>query len=270
TSIDSTLNWSTTAAVQVSAAESLTVDSETRDWRLSIEHTFTDRIALRLQVPYRNIGAGSLDGFIDNWHAFFGLPEGDRPLLATNQFAIRYRRNNLTTLNVVRPQSGLGDVRLDAGYQLLATTSSAMSLWLGVKLPTSSDQSLASDSVDVSTGLATTRKLSSRWQTFGQVAVVHLGSGRVLPAQQREWLAHGYLGFDYLAMRALTLTLQLEGHSATFKNTSLDLLGNTWILAMGGDYRLANDWRVQLGVSEDVKVESSPDVTFVLSISKRL
>ncbi|MBC7983134.1 MAG: DUF3187 family protein, partial [Candidatus Obscuribacterales bacterium] len=171
TSIDSTLNWSTTAAVQASATENLTIDSETRDWRLSIEHAFTDRIALRLQVPYRSIGAGSLDGFIDNWHSFFGLPEGDRPLLADNQFAIRYRRNGLTTLNVVQPQSGLGDIRLDAGYQLLATTSSAMSLWLGVKLPTSDDQSLASDSVDVSTGLATTRKLSSRWQTFGQVAV---------------------------------------------------------------------------------------------------
>jgi hypothetical protein len=39
-------------------------------------------------------------------------------------------------------------------------------------------------------------------------------------------------------------------------------------MTIGGEYRWRSQWYLQLGVSEDIKVEASPDVNFVLSVGK--
>jgi hypothetical protein len=41
------------------------------------------------------------------------------------------------------------------------------------------------------------------------------------------------------------------------------------LLTVGGSYRLAAGWQLDLGVSEDIVVEGSPDVVFVFGISQR-
>ena len=269
TSVGATLNWSSTAVIQRDAAEMLIVDAESREWRIDLEHTFTDRFALRAQLPYRSVGAGTLDGFIDNWHSIFGLPEGERPVLPHDQYRINYQRDGIVRFNDAdTSHTGLGNVRLEAGYRLAVSRASATSMWLSVKLPTAANYALTGNAVDIGVGIANERDLSSRWRIYGQAAAVHLGSGRVLTEQQRSWLLQGFLIFDYLAGDALTLTMQLEGHTAVYKDSGLDQLGNAWLLTFGGDYRFTNNWRVQFGIGEDVKVEASPDVNFVLNVSK--
>jgi long-subunit fatty acid transport protein len=78
----------------------------------------------------------------------------------------------------------------------------------------------------------------------------------------------GALTFDYRFSPALALTLQFDGHTAAFSDSHLPLLGSAWIMTLGGEYRWRSHWYLQLGVSEDIKVEASPDVNFVLGVGK--
>ena len=265
----STINWSSTAVIQDDDNEHLIVDAESSELRLSFAHSFSDQLTLRLQLPYRASSGGSLDDFVDDWHSMFGLPNGDRPALPQDAYLIDYRRDGATIAHFAQGSSGIGDISLAGGYQLLATPTSAASLWLSVKAPTGDSTELSgSGATDVALSLAYEKTLSSRWTAYAQLNFAYLGNGDLLPAQQRDSMWSGMLTFDYHYSPALALTVEFDGHTAAYADSNLPLLGDAWILTVGGEYRWRSRWFLQLGVSEDIQVEASPDVNFVLSVGK--
>jgi hypothetical protein len=262
------MEWSSVSALQQSAREELVADAESREWRIDLQHSISERVAVRVQLPYRIIDGGTLDGFIDDWHQFFGQSEGDRPLFGKNALLIDYRRDSAIRLRIDEEITSVGDLQIAMGYQLIANTSNAVAMWSGVKLPTGDDEQLSRNQWSAYTTFAGEHALSSRWRTFGQVGVIYARQGGRLEDMQQEWIAQGMVGLDYLASDALTFTLQLDAHTAAYRDTPLELLGHAWILTAGGRYKFENDWQVQMAVGEDIKVEASPDVNFLFAISK--
>jgi len=267
-------NWGSSAIVQANAGESpresLVVDGETRELRLSAARGFAKRFAFQLQLPYRYTGAGSLDNFIDNWHDFFGLPQGARPSLPVDAIHIRYRRDGATLIDLRSAQSGLADLHAAAGYQWLATQSTSIAAWLDLKLPTGdADKLTGSGAADASLLVAAEHRFSERWSMFGQVGLSYLGKGDLLPDQQRDAVGSALLGVDIRVWRGLGFKLQLDAHTGAFDRTHLDYLGDATLLTIGGDYRFASGWLLDIGVSEDVAVDAAPDVVFVLGVRRR-
>src|SRR5215831_13250835 len=72
TTLAATLNWSNIELVQQSASEFLIADAETQEWRIALEHAWSDDFSMRIELPYRKISGGTLDHFIEQWHALFG------------------------------------------------------------------------------------------------------------------------------------------------------------------------------------------------------
>lgn len=274
-SLAADLNWGSTALRQGNGREELIVDAETREARFRIEHTLTDRIGVQLQIPYRYTGAGSLDGFIDRWHDVFGLPEGSRPDLPDDQMLIAYERLGTTAFYldsaaaIDTSLSGLADISLDLGLELRQTPSSALTAWLSVKLPSGdADELTGSSAVDVSLVIAGEHRLSDHWSAYGQAAITRLGEGELLSNQQRSIVWSGFAGIGWQAWRGLELKLQVDAHTAAFDDIDLDYFGDAVILTVGGDYRFASGWRLDAGVSEDIAVETSPDVVFVFGLRR--
>ena len=62
---------------------------------------------------------GTLDGFIDDWHDFFGLPEGTRPVLPRDQLNIAYRaRRYDCVLTSTSPAVASATSRPAVGYEI--------------------------------------------------------------------------------------------------------------------------------------------------------
>jgi hypothetical protein len=267
-SLRATLNWSSTASIQESGQESLELDAEGREWRLDWQYALSQNITLRVELPYQSFSGGSLDGFIDGWHSAFGLPEGARPLQHRNQYRIEYAQNGTTQLIDTRAHSGIGNMQVEAGYQAHSSERNATSIWITGKLPTQRDSPLSSSAFDMGGGVASEWQLSRHWNLSVQAALLYLGRGHVLPDQQHQWLTQGFINCNYLATSKLTLSAQFEAHSAAFRDSNLKQFDSAWIVTLGGTYRFNQHWRAQLGVSEDIKVESSPDVNFLFSLSR--
>lgn len=268
--VDTALNWGNTSIVQAEGDEALIVDAETRELRLTIGRAVSERWGLQLQVPYRYTGGGNLDGFIDGWHDFFGLPEGARPVLPRNQFTIDYTRGGLITLADQPSREGLGDVSLDLGYQWLSTPHASVAAWLSVKLPTGDSEDFnGSGATDLSLTLAGERRFGDTWSAFGQLSATALGEGDLLPDQQRDFVVSAMAGIGVNVWRGLDLKLQFDAHTAAFDDTALDYLDDTVILTVGGAWKSASGWVFDFGVSEDIIVEGSPDVVFVFGVSRR-
>ncbi|HEY5810273.1 MAG TPA: DUF3187 family protein, partial [Povalibacter sp.] len=262
-------NWGSSAILQDSDRETLMVDAETRELRLTLGRSLTDRWAVQLQLPYRYTGAGSLDGFIDDWHDFFSLPEGMRPLLPQDQFRIAYERDDAMLLDMQSSREGLGDVSAAAGYQWLSSDQTHLAAWLSVKLPTgNADDLTGSGSLDATLLLAGERRFAARWSVFGQAAATWLGSGDILSDQQRSIVWSGMAGVGVNVWKGLDLKIQFDAHTAAFDDTDLDYLGDAAILTVGGAYRFTSGWQFDFGVSEDIVVDASPDVVFVIGVRK--
>jgi hypothetical protein len=264
-------NWGSTAMTQTSVRDALLVDAETKDWQLAFTQPLGERFALRLDVAHRTTNGGSLDSFIDDFHRLFGLPDGARDGLPKNDLSIRHRRGNALALDRQRTSSGFTDVSLAAAYRFVASPRSAVSAWVSVAAPIGSTEDFTADgSVDVSAALAAERTFGDNWSAFGQISGTHVGSDSVLSQPQERWVWATMAGLGFRLTSHVELKLQVDVHSAPFADTSLDYLGEAAILTVGGDIRWGSGWRLDIGISEDVIVEASPDVVFVFALRKSL
>jgi hypothetical protein len=268
-SVATDLNWASTSLEQRADGERLIVDAETREARLTIGRAWPSGFAAQLELPYRYTGGGVLDDAIDSWHELFSLPEGARSTMPTDRVRIVYDHAGATLIDIDSSASGLADVSLDLGYSLRSTTASAAAVWLSVKLPTGdADRLTGTGATDVSLAIAGEHDLGKNWSVFGQAGVTWLGDGDRLPAQQRDVVWSGFAGVGWRAWRGLELKAQLDAHTAVFDDTELDFLGDALVLTVGGDYRFASGWRLDIAVSEDVAVESASDVVFLFGLRR--
>ena len=263
------LNWSNTATVESSGRWEATVDAETVDLRLRGEVAFGERWSVMAELPWRSIGGGSLDGAIESWHDFWGLPEGDRKNMPQDRYLIEAQVDGQPVLLYEDDASGIADIPLRLGYQLLADERSAVSAWLSVDLPTGdADDLLGSGATDVVASVAAQSQVAERWQLFGQFDVAWLGDGDILPTYQQSWVVAGLAGVTWNAWRALDLTVQLYANSQVFDIPVTGLSGDAVVLGFGGTWRTEHGWRFDIGMNEDVQVEASPDATFYALVQK--
>ena len=263
------LNWASTSLVQRAGAERLIVDAETREARVTIARSWSSGFAAQLEIPYRYTGGGVLDDAIDSWHDMFSLPEGARALMPKDRIRVAYARGSTVLLDMQSSQAGLADIALDFGRSLYATNAGAAAAWLSIKVPSGdADRLTGSGATDVSLALAGEHRLGERWSAFGQAAVAWLGDGERLPDQQRSVAWSALAGVGWRAWRGLELKAQLDAHSAVFDDADLDFLGDAVVLTVGGDYRFASGWQLDIAVSEDIAVESASDVVFVFGLRR--
>ncbi|HWK73340.1 MAG TPA: DUF3187 family protein [Povalibacter sp.] len=264
------LNWSSTAVEQTSATESLLVDAETRELRVTLGRGFADRWMLQLQLPYRYTDGGNLDSFIDGWHDFFGLPDGARNAMPRDRVHIAYVRDGRAIFDQRSSSHGFADMSAAIGYQLLANANTSLSAWLDVKLPTGDANRLTgSGATDVSALVAGEHRFGERWSTYGQLGITWLGKGDLFTSAQRSILWSALAGIDVNLWRGLDAKLQIDTHSAVLDDSALDFLGDAVVLTIGGAYRFESGWTVDAGVSEDILVDASPDVVFVLGLRQQ-
>jgi Protein of unknown function (DUF3187) len=268
-SIAADFNWASTSLAQRAGTERLIVDAEVREMRVTIGRSWPNGFAAQLEVPYRYTGGGVLDSAIDSWHDAFGLPEGARASMPQDRIRIAYARRGTLLLDVQSSTDGLGDIALDVGRSLYAQPSGAAAVWLSIELPSGdAERFTGSAATDVSLAIAGERHLGENWSAYGQAGVTRLGRGERLADQQQDIVWSGLAGIGWHAWRGLELKAQLDAHTAVFDEAEVDFLGDALVLTVGGDYRFASGWQLDIAVSEDIAVESASDVVFVFGLRR--
>jgi hypothetical protein len=270
TQLGAALNWGSTSVVQTQGRELLILDAETRELRITFTHAIDDRLAVRAELPYLYTGAGFLDSFIDGFHDTFSLEEGDRPLFARDQVLARYQRSGPAFVNERDSTQGIGDLTLGIGTRLIRTDAGSLMAWFNLDVPSGSSDAhvVADDAWNGTLSLSGQYRLGNRWLGFAQAsATAHTGDGLFDDQQPVIW--SGFAGIEFAMTPALSLLLQAQAHSAPVENTQAKILGSAVVLTVGGRIHTRNDLTVHVGLSEDIKVEASPDVVFVFGVTQR-
>ncbi|PIE36713.1 MAG: hypothetical protein CSA54_03525 [Gammaproteobacteria bacterium] len=247
--------------------EQLVLDGETSRYNLALEYGLSEDWDMRLDIPYVGYKGGSLDGFIDDFHAALGFPEGSRPGRAEDRFQLLYQRNGNTLLDA-SSASGLGDPSLSVVRTVDSEYEDSLSYGFSLKLPSDSD--VSTQTRDIAVWASAADWLAPNWLHY-------VSAGGVWVERDKGWLAelrksgYGFLryGVQWRVHPAVTLKLQADAQSALFKQTNSRLLGHSSALAMGGTLQLAEHWQLDIAVVEDIDVATTSDVVFHFNLRKR-
>lgn len=246
--------------------ERLLVDTESTELRWVWNEDLDSSWRLRASLPVVHYGGGVLDPLIDGWHKMLGLAGDSRAYRPEDAFAIEYSGGD-TNIQVDRSYTGVGDMSVELGRQLLVERTMAVSVWGGVEMPTGSAKNLTGDGAfDVGLWFSGDWRPRRDLSFAATLGGTKQGPGKLLDAQRANWVGFQSVVARWDSSANLYLQAQLDVHDSYVTSTRIPLLGPATILTFGGGYRMLSGWRVGLSVSEDVAVNTSPDVVFQFTI----
>ncbi len=250
--------------------ETLLIDGETSVLDLTLMRGFGSGLAAGLHLPLIAYGGGALDHFLDEYHRLLGLPRGQRPDQPRNRLRFLYRRDGRALLDIDAAGGGVGDLSLLVVKRWRRTPAGQVALHSRIQLPTASGGSLLGGSAwGYANWMVAERALRDRWRWSAWLGWGVQGDRGVLDALQRHTVGFGGAALDWQWRPRLLLRAQLDARSALYRDSALDMLGESAVLTLGGELILGGGWRLQGAVAEDILVGSAPDVTLLVSLGWR-
>ncbi len=249
--------------------EFLNFDGETLRFALELRYGLAQNWDVQLEVPWLDHSGGHLDDWIDDWHDLWGMSDGGRSDVPHDLLDYRYANRDGAEFSLQDSTSGLGDISLSLTHAFYRKKSSVASLVLGYKFSTGDeDDFLGSGGDDAFVALRFSgpqlSDLPLSWH--GQVGYLRAGDSDVLGEVQEQDLWFAGLAVDWQVAQRWSLIAQLDSHAAP-ADSDLTALGDDAIMAtVGVRWRFAPNWSVDVNVVEDIRVETSPDVTFQASL----
>ena len=258
-------------AIDFNDNEYILLDGETHRSTFIYRQGLTNGLEAGLVVPYLKHTAGGLDSFINEWHQFFGFPQGGRELTANNQFRYQYIRHSRTRFDMRTASGGIGDIRLQGAWQVQNDATRASALALSIKLPSGdSEQFQGSGATDVALWYkheAQQAFFGYRGGSFYSLGVLYEGRGDILPDMVNPVVGFGNIGAGVSLGDNAVFVSQLDINSPFYSSSDLVELGSYAVqLTLGSRIKFAPYGQISLGLAEDLVIDASPDVTFHVAV----
>jgi hypothetical protein len=263
--IDHSLYVTNTSQLESKGDEYLALDVENYRYELGLRYR-KDNWLGQVNAPFIANRGGEFDGAIDSWHDAFGFPEGDRNKFPKNDIDIEYIRDGEVEYSQDKSSSGLADISLALGYQLTEGTR----YFVGIELPTGSESDYSgNEAIDFATWLTHETLINAEMSLYGLLGVSFPGDDGNLQGLLVDEIWVAQLGTQYLFNDGLAGTVQLDWHSEVIDGSDLTAFGDSLQIQLGlGFLKLFDNHRLDLFFSEDIKVESAPDITFGLRLAR--
>jgi hypothetical protein len=247
--------------------ETLILDVENYRYDFSIAYQ-QDKWRLSTTVPLIFNEGGSFDDAIEDWHDFFGLPQGGRTSRPHNQLDIIYTRNGQTFLSQTQATNDIGDISVSLSYSFAHSNKNLRAISFAVDLPTGSKKnSTGNEAVDVALWLSQAYKTSKLTRLYGIFGVSLPGQGGQLERLQESVVWAGQMGLEHQFYPDWSAILQFDAHTAFIEASQLRALGNSVQLQIGLRVKqITQDHDIDLFFSEDILVGSAPDITVGLRL----
>lgn len=262
----SSLVITNTLNIEDNANESIYLDYEAYRFNLSYQHGLDDEWNLKLDIPVIHQSGGIFDSAIDNWHEFWSLPRANRPFVEHDRYEIQYAYQGQTLADLNEASNTLGDIQIAVTRSLIESNTTVMSLWTSLKLPTGDEDNLTSNgAVDASAWLALNQQLSGDWVMNFNAGAVILGADDYKSIPLSDYALYGHAMLGWMITDNINLKLQLQGHTRYYDQSRLDILGDTFFLTFGGTITIDQCNQLDFAMSEDIKVNASPDASLIIS-----
>lgn len=243
-----------------SGSERVFTDGETYRQAVALRHGFRDGWEALFEASVVSHLPGVFDGFIENWHSFFGLPQGGRDIAPRDRLAIRYSDDGTAHVDLNDAVTSLGDLALGVGYEVKRNflSNDGLALRGVVKLPTGDETALAgSGGFSAAVWAETSGRLFGSGDTRAWLYGATLGANVAKPPDALSGIgghivAFGRIGVTWRPWPRLTLTTQLDVNSSPYDGSALaPLAGPVVMLGVGGMLKLTPRTTLEIAIAED-------------------
>ncbi len=250
--------------IQENENERLFLDGQTTKITMEWRRSLTDRLDVSLSIPIVSQNKGFLDSTISDWHDLWGLPDGERKYFQNDDLHYFYQTPSLT-LDLSSPSSGVGDIGLSSNYLIYSSPVLKASLASGVIFSSGNSESfLGAGSEQISFAVHMSG-VSQAFHNFGWN--IHAGYAystsdwyAIKDTERFRWFSSASL--NRKMSDRMSALIQLDAHHRLMNNATKPLDRVVAILSLGLRFKLHEKLIFDLSFSEDIKVESAPDITF--------
>jgi len=242
--------------------EMLLIDAENYRYDFSVGYQ-QKKWRLSAQLPLIFNQGGTFDHAIEDWHSFFGLPQGGRLSHPHNELNINYTKNGHLLFNQTEATNDIGDVAVSLSYTLANTETDLRAISFAIDLPTGSEETISgNEAVDFALWLSQAYKPSHLSRLYGLLGVSLPGKGGQLESLQTSTIWVGQIGLEYALYTDWNAIVQFDAHTAFIEDSQLRPLGNSLQVQIGlRVIKVTENYDVDLFFSEDISVGSAPDIT---------
>ena len=253
--------------VQSASDELLLLDGQTDTVAISLRYGFAPGWDIEAFLPWRHHSGGFTDQLISDWHRVFGFPNGNRSEYPID--ALHYELSQgAHQAQLTRPASGLGDVEMAVSRAIADIDGGQLAASVGIKAASGDDSEwLGSGVTDVYALLRFSGPQRHGWPIWwhGQIGVTRSGETDLLGAQQRRSLWFAGVAAEWRFSQSWSALAQFDAHSALLRGQLEAISQPAGILSLALRWRPSPRWMIDVGFSEDVVVEASPDITFLVN-----
>jgi hypothetical protein len=276
--------WSNSYAF---ARNRLIVDGEIRQLITTLRFGLFDRVELGLWIPYEWRGGGTLDGFIEDFHKTFGLPDADRDEVSHDRYAAFGTEKNGEPFNYDHAGYGFNDLITEARVLLTEGTEllPAATATLRLRFPTGRGKFHLSDGVDVSLAIDASQRVGD-WPLvfYTGLAYTYYADANVDDLKLTRHRLFFYVGgeWEFATYFSLVTHVWIETHRETklwADASNLPLLAprakpdfGNWVtyVAAGFKFEPVEELVFELGILENIiDPETTADYTMMLNATYR-
>ena len=273
------LDISSHSLIESSGSSTTELDGESTRLAFGWQYRPSTRWIIRAELPLISHSGGFLDNVIDGFHSLTGLPEGQRNRQTQDRLLFGFDNEDQRVVIDSR-QRDVGDAILSAAYRVNTDQNSkGASGWqqnswiqLGVKLPTGSLEALSgSEASDVAISFHHNRQQINASKPVAvsfDAYMIRVGDLKLI-SQQED--LHWQLQVKVAKQWTPTLIpeVQLRYRTAAYKNSLAALGSDSLGIDLGVTVlRQRGYWKA--GFSEDLDIDSAPDLSLYLQYTHRL
>lgn len=260
-------NISVSAFTPGTSLYDINIDLEVSRLTLDFRYGIYGSLEIGLEVPYISLSSGYLDGITESVEDGIGVKTPrSRERQGSYEFDYSFRYNNRNLIEKKHSTQGIGDMVLNAKYQLLKEGSFLpnLSLRSAVKFPTADkDDLLGSGEFDYGIGILVDKGLSDRFFLYKGANVIFIDKPGFFKELgiDKEYFS-GMFAIEYLFTKKFSFVTQVSGNTTPypFSNTN-PLDNNGYELGFGFNWTCKEDKSLYFGIFENLTAASSPDVS---------
>jgi hypothetical protein len=245
------------------AAECILLDGETARLRLSWRRGLGGGFDAGIEVPLLDQDGGFLDGWIQDWHRWFGLSNGGREFTTDGQHRYRYFRDGAVVFDETAGADGIGDVSVTLGRRL----GDFGAVRAMARLPTADEPLLGSDGAGGALWLELGLPVPATWEGYVAAGISQNERAGIWDGMQNARLVFGGVGLAAPVTEAVQLVLQVQARGPAFDDSTVSPLFRPAIpMTLGLRARVGRGSALEIGFQEDLSVNASPDLGLYLAL----
>ena len=251
--------------------DQLTLDGEIAKVSINYFRKVSDNLTLNVSLPIYSFNKGFLDNPIEQWHDLFGLSDGSRVDLPKSQLNFEV----LSDSNKERIQDsniGIGDIQISTKLNFYSKNRSDLYLITSLEIPTGSIKKyFGNDEFDGLIALNLKNHLKDNLvinSVFG-VSIINQNRNFVLRERNTSYFSKVLLSWKpqyFLSRKSinpLIYKINFEVFEPKIKSDFKALGDEYYVFGLGATFEFAKDKYFNFGFSEDLKVNSSADFSFI-------